>query len=154
MLTNYFLGNWTDVLIIVILFLLAIVPIFPCTWGGANKTYFDINKKEDVIQRNFNFIELTVRLFSSVVLLGPALSMGFRGTVTMLLFVVLIADLILNKTITNNAITISIVGIVALYLENILDKAEEISISKIFYWKAKQFPPGLEHANLPKKINK
>lgn len=139
MITDFVLANWSDVLIIFTASLLAIIPFFPPTWGGANKTYYDILKKEDVIQKKFNLVELIIRLLGGVILTGFSVSIGFRGTITLVLLVVLITDLIFNKAITNNAITVSIVAIIALYLESILDKAEEVSFGKVFHWKTKSY---------------
>jgi len=137
MVTDFILAHWSDVVIMLIASFLALIPFFPPTWGGANKTYYDIFKKEDVIQKNFNLIELIVRLLGGVILTGFSVSIGFKGTITLILLIVLITDLIFNKAITNNAITVSIVAIVALYLESVLDKADEVSLGKVFHWKAK-----------------
>lgn len=138
MIIKFITLYWLDLIVMIAIFIMSIIPIFPPEWGGANKTWRDYDGSEKP-QKNFNLIELIVRLFSSVVLLGPALSIGFRGTVTLILFIVLISDLVLNKSITNNAITISIVAIVALYAEQMINSAEEITLGKVFTWKAKHF---------------
>lgn len=138
MILNFLVHTWADILVGSFLFLFSVIPIFPPTFAGLNKEYYDTFFKAWRKQKNFNFWELIVHLISHVLVTGPALSLGFRGTVTLALFVVLGADLYLNKRITDNAVIIAIAGIVALYLETFLNTAEEITIWKVFTWKSKK----------------
>lgn len=128
MILDFVINYWADILIVVPIFALALLPIIPPTFAGLNKTYFDYYSGKEKDQKKLNFFELVIQLISHLVVTGPVLSIGFRGTVTLILFLILGADLFLNRRITDNAVTLSIVGIVALYLEKIIDTADEISI--------------------------
>lgn len=141
MVSTFLLQNWLDIIFISVLFLFSVIPLFPPTFAGLNKDYFDLYYQSWRKNKNLNFWELIVHLISHVIVSGPALSLGFRGTVTLALFIVIGADLYLNKRITDNAVIIAIAGIVALYLETILNTADEIVIWKIFTWKSKKNTP-------------
>ena len=58
--------------------------------------------------------------------------------ITLILFLVHGIDLIINKHLNNNDVTLSIIAIIALYLEKLIDSAEEITISNILTWKSKK----------------
>ena len=137
MIYEFIIEYWADILITLPLVILSVIPIIPPTWAGFHKTYFNSFYNQEMKQKNMNFYELIVHLFSHVIVTGPALSLGFRGTVTLILFTILGADLHLNHQITNNAVILSIVGILALYLEKLIDTASELTLWKIFTWKSK-----------------
>lgn len=140
MILQFIQHNFSDIIIILFLVIVSVIPLIPPTWAGLNKEHFDYNLKEMVAQKKLNFWESIITLFASLfnrLLIGAALSVQFRRAVTIILFLVLGADLVINRKITDNATKLVIVSIVALYLEVFLEKASEIAVWKIFTWKAK-----------------
>jgi hypothetical protein len=138
MFLHFILTNWLDIIAFLVLLALALLPIFPPFTVGFNNEYFDTNQKKMVKQKWFNFIELIPILIFQTMLKGAIVAIGFRGTVTLVLFIVLGTDLFLNRQLTQNDILITIVAIVALYLEKILEGADEITVWKFFTYKAKE----------------
>ena len=134
----YLLHNWIDVLIILIGFVLSLVPLFPPSVVNWKDEYVDLISKETVKQRKLNLYQVLPNLLSMVII-GLVMPLGFQGTFTLLLFIILVVDLFYNKKITNSAVTMSIIAIVALYFGRVLDSAEEIEFIHFFKWKkAKQ----------------
>jgi hypothetical protein len=138
MILNFIIHDWPDIIIVFIIFVLSTLPVFPPFTVGFTKEYYDTNQKRMIKGKWFNLIEVIPILIFQTMLKGAIVAIGFRGTVTLVLFVVLGTDLFINKQVTNNDVILTIVAIFALYLEKILEGAEEISIWKIFSYKAKK----------------
>lgn len=138
-LWNLLIRHWSDILLALAGFFLAIIRVWSPELAGLNKTYFDPQGIEQT-QRKMSFLEILMSNLSHVILMPFTISFTLRGTVTVILFLGIGLDIFLTKKISDNAVKIAIVGIVALYLERLIETADEISIWKIFTWKSKKLP--------------
>lgn len=138
MILNFILHNWPDIILSVVIFLLATLPIFPPICAGLRWEFYDFNQKKMVKQKWLNLFETISNLIAFTIIQGPILSISFSGTVTLLLFIAIGADLYFNKKITNNAVILVVIGILALYFDKILDISDEITVWKLFSWKSKK----------------
>ncbi len=124
--------NWQPFLLLVVI----LVPIIPPQWLGLRPTYFDTNLKKDFPAEKYSILRAFVHS-----LLSPLQELiiywGFRGTVSIVIFVAIGVDLFYRKQLSREAVTLAGIGILALYLEQLIDKAKKISIWKIFEWERK-----------------
>ena|SRR5258708_7883641 len=138
MIFNFITTNWKDIITVLIIFVACLLPIFPPFTLGFLKEYYDINQKKLVKQRSFNFFEFVPTLIFLTMFNGIVVRIGSKGMITLVLLIILGTDLFINKRLNNNDITLAIVSIIALYLEKVLDEAEELSVWKLFTWKSKK----------------
>lgn len=128
---SFFYNNWA-------LFLIGIgiiLPVIPPEWLGIYE-YYDPVAKIMRKQRRQSLLRFVVQSILSP-LLELIIFVGFRGTVTIVIFVTVGIDLYFRRALSREAVILSGIGIGALYFEQLLEKAEEISVWKIFNWKAK-----------------
>ncbi len=135
---SFLLNNWLDIFIICVLYFLIVLPVLPPFFAGLQSEYIDVNTGQNIKQKKVSLIESIPHLLIKTLTFPFIITIPIRGAVTIVLLAALAADLFLNKQITNNGVTLVTVGIVALYLEKVLDTAEEISLWKVFTWKARK----------------
>jgi hypothetical protein len=136
MVHKFIISNYIDIILVVILFFVFTAKVIPPQYAGTDKYYYDQhgNKKESqkacLIEALTNMIFFT--LFKSLMI-----SITMKGTITLLLFIIVGVELYFSKTISLNAVIVSSIGIIALYFEGIVVSAKELHIWKIFKYISK-----------------
>ncbi len=128
------LNNW----ILVLLFLFSIVKIIPPEWAGFWK--YNNNKESDGLAPKITLLKLILHNFFDSVLsafLIPLLAMfEFQKMVTFVIFVVVVFDVFIRHQISGGTVTLTSIGIIALYLERLIETGDEIKfLGGLFFWK-------------------
>lgn len=133
-----FMGkHWLDVLLSVGIFLLVTARLIPPQLGGLSKEYWDANQQKLIKQENISFIAAVMNsVFSSV--LNPVIAwLPIKGAISVIMFVVVGVELYNTKTISTNAMIITVAAILALYAETIVERAKKLSVLKLFNFESK-----------------
>lgn len=140
---DFFLNNWIGLIIVILL----IAPVVPQKW--SDPFGYQMNQKmnppwpSESMSISRMLLKQLLKLFSEF-----AVNLGLRGSVSVLLFAVVGTDLYFNKVISTSTVIITIVAVIALYLEYMVATAESIEFFKLFKYTSKkdsQNPP----ANYP-----
>lgn len=126
---DFFKNSWLA-LIIIIIFL---IPTIPYKW------FFDVKPGLDIYKDNAkkSLITYTIYLLGSA--LGEiALTLKFKGIVSIIIFTLLAIDLVYNHNLSNYTIILVTIGLISLYFDRLIDEGEEIKFFGIFYWKKDQ----------------
>jgi len=124
--------------ILIGLLLLFIVKIVSPEWAGFWK--FNNNKESDGLAPKITLLKLILHNFFDSVLsafLIPLLAMfEFKKMVTFVIFVVVVFDVFIRHQISGGTVTLTGIGIVALYLERLIETGEELKfLGGLFSWK-------------------
>ena len=63
--------------------------------------------------------------------------LGLKNVVSLVVFAVVAIDLVVRKQVSNQAVTLIVIGIISLYLDTLVQTGEEITFFHIFKWKRK-----------------
>jgi hypothetical protein len=124
--------------IIVLLFLFSILKIVPPELAGFRK-YNNDDPKQGRASRitPLNFI-LHNTLDSAVRCWIPLLSLfGLKNMVSLIIFLVVTFDIFVRKEISTQAVTLVGIGIVALYLDMLVETGKKMSFFGIVTWERK-----------------
>ena len=133
---NWLVNHLGDIFAILLLFFIFTIKFIPPHLAGLDKEYFDTSQNKIVSQKNQSILDAitTAIFFTSIRSLLTVLTL--KGTTSLLMFAVIGVDLITHKSISNNVVIISVVGIIALYADHLVMNAEEFSIGgKLFQYK-------------------
>ena len=131
---QFFQNSWLLVLIVIILLL----PIIPTSWLALPRTYMDQGK--EVKHLSLSIIESIVHLICKIIsrlIIDISILFTFQTTLSLIIFILIGVDLYYRKQIGQNTILLVIIGIIGLYLQQIIDKGKSFKIWKIFEWKSK-----------------
>lgn len=139
MLTNDFaIGFFHSHWIFVSLFLFSVLKVFPNIWFKSEE-FIAATKEKRVSLLTFIldsfFDSLSRASFSLLAILG------LRATVTLIIFVVVIFDIVVKKEISSQAVSLFGIGIVALYLDRLIETGKKISFFGMVAWERKDEPP-------------
>lgn len=136
MILDFIASHTSDLIIGVILFFLVTAKLFPPQWVGGDKEYTSTegklvrNPKMSIIDAVTNF------LFYSM-LRNLIVVIALKGSITLVMFAVIVVELVATSTISTNAVIVASIGILALYLETMVEKARRIKFFKIFEYESK-----------------
>lgn len=127
------------ILFIIFLIIILFPHILPKSVYGVDY-YVDTNnsriQREKVSIIHFFFHQIVV-LFQELII-GIAVSLSLRGAVTILIFLVVGGDLFFKNGLSPQGLAISIIGVIALYLDQLVQNASELDFFKgIFHFKSK-----------------
>ena len=132
-LLNFLTLYWYAIVFLLIL----IYPLIPLRWLGLRETYYDFYYKKEIPAQKYSILRAIIHA-----LLTPLQEViviwGLRGTVSIVIFVVIGIDLFFKKQLSKEAVTLVSIGILALYLEQLILNAKKITIWKIFEYESKQ----------------
>lgn len=102
--------------------------------------YFD-NQSQKIQRGKVSILQFflhQVVMLVQEILIGIAVPLGLKGSVTILIFLVVGADLYFRKGLTSQGLIISIVGVIALYLDQLVEKAKSLEFLKgLFKYESK-----------------
>lgn len=131
---EFFLNNW----VLVVVLLLFIIKMVPPEWAGFWKFKYD--KDPEGLAPKITLLKFLLHnTFDSILsaFLIPLLAMfEFKKMVTFVIFVVIVFDVFVRHQISGGTITLAGIGIVALYLERLIETGDEIKfLGGLFSWK-------------------
>lgn len=132
-ITEIIYNNWIVLLGIIVILL----PIIPTKF--ADPVGYELAQRGSPPwpQKNWTMMRYILKgLFE--IFNDLAVSLSLRGSVSVVLFAVVGSDLYFNQTVSTNTVIIIIVAVIALYLEYMINNADEIEFFRIFKYKAKQ----------------
>lgn len=137
MSTNSMVLNFvSNNVVLIVLGVVLLLPIIPPRWIGMRDTYFDLFYKKELPSQKYSILRVIIHS-----LLSPITEFlvvwSLRGTISIVIFAVIGADLFFRKKLSSEAVTLVSVGIIALYLEQLIEKAKKITIWKLFEWEKK-----------------
>lgn len=137
MILDFILSHTSDIIVSIILFFLVTAKIFPPHWVGGDKQYIDRN---DQVVRNpkMSIIDAVTNFLFFSMLRNLIVVIGLKGSITLVMFAVIIVELVATSTISTNAVIVASIGILALYLETMVEKAKRIKFFKIFEYESKE----------------
>jgi len=117
-----------------------LLPVLPPGYIYTPDYYFD-NKGQKIQRGKVSILQFflhQVVMLLQEILIGIAAPLGLKGSVTILIFLVVGADLYFRKGLTSQGLIISIVGVIALYLEQLIEKAKSLEFLKgLFKYESK-----------------
>lgn len=120
--------------------LVSLLPIIPPRFIYVPDYYFDNQNQK--IQRGkvsiLHFFLHQIVVLVQDVLVGFAVALGLKGSVTILIFLVVGADFYFRKSLSVESLTITIIGVIALYLDQLVQNASELEFFRgLFKYKSK-----------------
>lgn len=120
-------------------FIVSILPIVKPGWVGQQATYFNqqTNREVPALRQSilavllFNLSDAIIRTFQPLIV-----SLQLRGTMTLLIFVALGTDLYFRHQLSAEAVSVVLVGLIALYFEGMLATAKKIQLW-VLRWESK-----------------
>lgn len=123
---NFVINNY----LLIIVLLVSILRVIPPEWAGFWKHKDDDASKDRALRITIlNFV--FTNLFDSVVraFFIPLLAtIGLKSTVTLVILMVVCFDIFVRKLISGPAVTLVCVGIIALYLENLIENGHALKL--------------------------
>lgn len=124
---------------IFILSVILLLPLLPPHFVFGTDYYYN-NKNQKVNRSKVSilhfFLHQVLALFQELIL-GFAVPLSLKGAVTILIFVVVSADLYFKRGLSSQGFAISVIGVIALYLDQLVTNASELDFFKIFRYKSK-----------------
>ncbi len=130
---NFISNNWLLILIAII----SLVPIIPQKM--VDPFGHEMNKRMNppFPDKPFSLLKFICRgIFEAFA--EFAINIGLRGSATVLMFIVVMFDLINKKTLSSEAVVIIVIAVISLYMEYLINNAEEIEFFRIFKYKRKK----------------
>src|SRR6266487_1869890 len=125
-IVQFYLNNYLFLWLVVVLLL----PIIPPEWAGYWK-YNHNNPTEDRAKKitllRFILHFLIDSIFVEILLNGMA-TFQFKQAITFIIFLVMFFDIFFRHQISREAITLVSVGILALYLERLIERGKHIKL--------------------------
>jgi len=129
---NFIIGKW-DIIVLVILLL---IPVIKPTWIGQDKTFID-NKNQERDSKKLSVLSALINL-AIYPLINITTFLSLKGTISLVIFLVIAVDLIYRKQLSREAVILVSIGIVALYLEQLIERGRKISFLKLIDWESKE----------------
>ncbi len=133
---DFFKQNW----LLLVLFL----PIIPPKWLGYASQYFNTVENKLIPARKSSIAAAFIMMFVDAVsqftniFVNLASLLTLRTATTVIIFIAIGFDIFFRKQISREAITLISIGVIALYLEQLIEKAKKIVLFwKILEWESK-----------------
>ncbi|MDP4000412.1 MAG: hypothetical protein Q8Q11_03210 [bacterium] len=133
---EWLVDNWESVLLITAAIAILLAPVIPPTWVGMTATYIDPEGNQQKSQR-FSLWGA----FMKLILQDLIVFIGFRGTITLVLLGAVGLDIYFQEKLTTQAVVLAVVGLVALYFEQLMERGEYLELRGIFRWKKQANTP-------------
>lgn len=127
------------IFIYLIIFLISFVPVIPPKWVFDNVDFYKDQEGNKIFRQKQPLLRFLIKQLMGIIqdiILGFAVALSLKGAITILIFLVIGSDLYFTKSLSSNSVIITIVGVVALYMEQLVQNASEIDF-KIFKYKSK-----------------
>ena len=135
--TNILIINFVkDNIILLVLSVASIINIVPPEWAGLFK--YNNNDSQQGKAKKITLLHLLLQGVMDGVIRGiliPAvISFGMKNIITLIIFVVISFDLFARHYISGQAVTLVGVGILALYLERLIETGKSIKLFGLLSW--------------------
>jgi O-antigen ligase len=137
LLIHFFQSHWSDILIGVPLFFLITARIIPPQYAGMLKRYVNTSTNQWTDQENQSFLEAVMTALTFTLAKALTITVGLRGFATIISFGAVVLSLLLRRPIPANAVVLVALGLLALYFEQLIERAESFSLFKVITYKAK-----------------
>ncbi len=137
-ITNFVLSHWSDIILALLAFFALTFQWIPPSMAGLDKQYYDLQANRMVEQRKQSLLEALMTTIVFTLNRSLLVVMTFRAATTILAFTAVGVELVFRHTLSTNAVVVAIIGIVALHFERLIELADELSIGKIFTYRAKK----------------
>jgi hypothetical protein len=117
----------------IILVCVLLYPFIQPNWIQQNDSYWDNLSNQWRPVNKFSILQA----FINLAVMPLTVFLSLRGTVSLVIFLVIAIDLIYRKQLSREAVILVSIGIVALYLEQLIEKGEEFSFFGILRWKSR-----------------
>lgn len=115
-------------ILLVLLLVVSILRVIPPEWAGFWK--FNNNKEKDGRAPRITIINFVLTsLFDSVIrafFIPLIATFGLKNMVTLIIFLVVVFDIFISNQITTQSVTLVAIGIVALYLDRLVETGKKI----------------------------
>ncbi|RJR16270.1 hypothetical protein C4579_00335 [Candidatus Microgenomates bacterium] len=116
--------------LLLIIILISILKILPPEWAGFWK--YNNNKESDGLAPKIsilhfvfhNLVDSVIRIF----VINLLTAFNFKNMVTFLIFTIVIFDVFISHKISGTGVTLIGIGIIALYLDRLIDIGEHIKL--------------------------
>lgn len=119
----------------ILFFAFLFVPMLPPRWFGALDRYLNPDGTLRPAEK-YSIWRAIIHILLSPLLEILAI-LGLKGAVTLIIFIVIGFDFYFQQQLSNNATILTVVGLISLYFESILEKARAFRIPHIFEFKSK-----------------
>ncbi|HVV26282.1 MAG TPA: hypothetical protein VHC21_04615 [Candidatus Saccharimonadales bacterium] len=135
-IAHFLSAHWLDLILGTAFFFLITAKVIPPRFAGLDEKYFDLQRQEMVDQSKQSLLEAVMTALAFTLTKALFVTIGLRGFITLVLFVLIGASLIFGKDIATNIVIISVIGILALYAEQLIERAASFSIAGIFRYQS------------------
>ncbi len=132
-LWRYFIKEKWDLIVFFVIF---IYPSISSALVGQDSKYYDTGLKQEKFAKKVSILNAVIGLAISP-FINVAAFLSLKGTVSLVTLIVITVDLICRKRLSKEAVILVSMGIVALYLEQLMDKGKEFSFLGIFKWRGR-----------------
>lgn len=116
-------------ILLLAIFLLLIVKVIPPEWSGFNKYIDNVNKiKANKINLLKFILDGVIDGIISPIFLHTHTMLGFKNTVTILIFFAVGFDVFVSNQISGSVVALIGIGIIALYLEKLIETGKNIKL--------------------------
>jgi len=134
-----------DNFILIAFVILMLLRIIPPEWAGFWK--YQNNKESDGRAPKISFLRLVLHnLIDSILsaaLIPLMAAFGFKNIITLIIFIVVGFDIFFRHQISGEAITLVGVGIIALYLDRLIETGKHIKLfGGLLTWDKDEKPAG------------
>lgn len=133
---HFLAGHWLDLILGILIFFVITTNFIPAKYAGLSETYTDNFGNERKQEKQSLTTALTTFLFYTL-LKSFMVTLTLKGAVSLIMFLVVGVELISTHTISTNAVIISVVAIIALYAESLIEKAKKFSIFNLFTYESR-----------------
>lgn len=140
---NFLSNNW--ILLLLLSVVLSLIPIFPQDKFGYYSKIWDQSTNEWRNAPKMSLLRVVFHLILSTLSEIPLQILSYFGlkqTISLIIFVVIGFDVFYRQQISREAITLVSIGIIALYLDLLIQSAKKITVFwKILEWERADFFP-------------
>lgn len=124
------IGFLINNIVLILLLIISILRIVPPDWAGFWK--FNNNKEADGIAPRITVVNfILTSLFDSIIrafFIPLIATFGLKNMVTLIIFLVVAFDIFFRNEITTQSVTLIAIGIVALYLDKLVETGKRITL--------------------------
>ena len=136
MTNSEIINFWNEHWIFICIIIVSVIKFIPAEWIGLNKMVGTTDPKRHFVSL---FQIIVGGLFEAIARSSMNLSIAFGlgNVVTFLIFAVVIFDIAVRKEISTQAVSLISIGVLALYLDELVKEGKEMSFFGLATWKRK-----------------
>lgn len=131
LIAHFLTGHWLDLILAIVIFFVFTLDYLPATWAGMQRGYFDEKLQKTVLNPKQSLLAALTNAIFFTSLKSALITIGFKGATSIVLFTVIGVDLVSHGSLSNNAVIMAIVGIVA-YISSRCSRTQKRSVLHTF----------------------